>query len=194
VAADETEADETILVTAAQANPAAFAPLYLRYRTPVLAYCLRRLGDPRDAEDVASVVFVKAIRALPGFHDRDGSFRAWLFRIAHNEVVDLYKRRERHPETALSLETARRDGGRSPEDAALLADERLRVHQALRSLPERERNVLELRLVGLETDEIARSLDITTQNVRTAQSRAIARLRELVTPSDFNVPTRRTHA
>jgi RNA polymerase sigma-70 factor (ECF subfamily) len=173
-AGDGGEPDDAALVCAAQARPADFAPLYLRYRDLVLAYCFHRLGDPHDAEDAASAVFVKAIHALPAFHDRDDGFRSWLFRIAHNEVADRYKRRARHPHAPFDAFGDAPDPARPPEEQAVLSDARNRLHALLARLPPRERGVLELRAVGLETDEIARALEISAQNVRTAQSRAVA--------------------
>jgi RNA polymerase sigma-70 factor (ECF subfamily) len=150
------DADDGCLVRAAQRAPAAFEPLYLRYRDRVFAYCYYHLGDRAEAEDAASAVFVKALGHLRGFHDRHGSFRAWLFRIAHNEVADRHKRRDRRPEAPLASARAAADPGRSPEDQAVLADDRRRLLVLLAALPARERAVLELRAAGLETAEIAR--------------------------------------
>src|SRR5262245_59227162 len=79
-------ADETAIVALAQRDPAAFAPLYQTYITPVYHYCYRRLGTREMAEDATSLVFERALRSLPLF--RGGSFRSWLFAIAHNAVTD----------------------------------------------------------------------------------------------------------
>src|SRR5215211_4236324 len=95
--------EERLLVLRAQESPHAFEPLYLRYRDAVINYCFYRLGNHGEAEDAASVIFIKAIRGLADFRDRDGSFRTWLFRIAHNEVVDRLRHRARHPESPIDL-------------------------------------------------------------------------------------------
>ena len=172
-------ADDGALVRAAQRAPGAFEPLYLRYRDRVFNYCYYRLGDRAEAEDAASAVFVKALGHLAGFRDRGDSFRTWLFRIAHNEVADRHKRRGRHPEAPFAAALAVADPGRTPEDQAVRADDRRRVLALLAALPARERAVLELRAADLATGEIARVLGISEQNVRTAQARAVARLRRL---------------
>lgn len=181
----EAQLDDLDLVRAAQADIARFAALYRRYRDRVLAYCWRRLGDPAEAEDAASAIFVKALGALPAFRDREGSFRSWLFRIAHNEVADRHKRWARRPESSLSAEGELVDPGRTPEELALLDDEAARLRCLLEHLSDRERAVLDLRLAGLTTAEIARALGIATQTVRTAQSRAVARLRPLLIEADL---------
>src|SRR4029079_17597103 len=71
-------------VRAAQADGAAFATLYRRYLDRVYGYAFYQLGNHHDAEDVTERIFLAAFRALPGFRDEGSSFRAWLFRIAHN--------------------------------------------------------------------------------------------------------------
>ena len=170
-------ASDAALVCLARVSPRAFEPLYLRYRDRVLAYCYRHLGTHAEAEDAASAVFVAALRGLAGFRDRDDSFRAWLFRIAHNEVAMRHRHRSRHPVAPLDAAAQAADPAASPEEGAVLADDQRRLAALLAGLPPRERAVLELRVADLTTAEIARVLGIGEPTVRTAQSRAIARLR-----------------
>ncbi len=178
------------LVRAAQATPRAFAPLYLRYRDPIMNYCFYRLGDREESEDATSVIFIKALDHLPRFVERGDSFRTWLFRIAHNEIADRHRRRARHADLSLDNEQDLRDPVSLLEDAAIVMDNRMRVRQTLGLLPPRERAVLELRTAELDTREIAEVLQISEQSVRTAQSRAVSRLRGLlmgegVTPAEL---------
>jgi len=170
--------DDAELVRQAHRRPAAFEPLYLRYRDRVLSYCAFRLTDTAEAEDAASAVFLKALHALPDFRDRDGSFRSWLFRIAHNEVADRYRQRARRPEASLDLVAGMTDPTASPEEAAIAADAASRLRALLGTLPRREREVLELRLADLSTAEIAAVLGVREQSIWTAQSRALARIRD----------------
>ena len=172
--------DDAELVRSAQVSARAFAPLYLRYRDPILNYCYYRLGDREAAEDAASTIFVKALLALPRFADHENSFRTWLFRIAHNEITDLHRQRFRHLAQSLSQHLELRDPALSPEDVAVAADRREHVLGLLNHLPARERSVLELRVAELTTAEIAQVLAISEQSVRTAQCRAVSRLRGLL--------------
>lgn len=110
------EVADALLVRRAQGTPAAFAPLYARYRDRVVADCFYRLGDRDEAEDAAGAVFVNALRHLAAFADRDGSFRSRLFRIARNEVVDR-RRRARHPVGPLAAARGRRDASIQPPTA-----------------------------------------------------------------------------
>jgi RNA polymerase sigma-70 factor (ECF subfamily) len=85
------ESAETLLIRAAQADLAAFAPLYQRYRDRVYAYLRARTRTAEDAADLTQQVFVKAIDALPRYRTRGVPFAAWLLRIAHNTAVNHHK-------------------------------------------------------------------------------------------------------
>jgi RNA polymerase sigma-70 factor (ECF subfamily) len=174
------------LVRAAQVDPRAFEPLYLRYRDRIINYCFYRLADRTDADDAASAVFLHALHALPAFQHHAGSFRPWLFTIAHNEVADRQKQRARHPETPFDSISGVATSERSPEELALTRDDRRYVLALLESLPPRERAVLELRVGELTTVEIALILGINEQAVRTAHCRALARMKELVRAADVS--------
>jgi RNA polymerase sigma-70 factor (ECF subfamily) len=174
------EVGDAALVRRAQQHAAEFGPLYLRYRDRVLRYCLYRLGDLTEAEDATSAVFVNALRGITTVHDDDASFRPWLFRIAHNEVVDRYKRRALRPETALAAADDLVDPGPSPEEEAMTVETLGRLRTLLGGLPPRERAVLELRLADLTTVEIAAVLGMTEGSVWTAQSRGLAKVRDAI--------------
>jgi RNA polymerase sigma-70 factor (ECF subfamily) len=172
------------LVPAAQADPRAFAPLYERYVDRVYRYCLRRLGDEDEAADATSLVFTRALAALPRFQPSSregGSFRAWLFTIAHRVVVDVYRgARPTSPLGEIEAGGQLRDRAATPEEQALARDERARVERALAQLPATQRQIVELRLAGLRGAEIAAVLGLSVPAVKSAHFRAYARLRELL--------------
>lgn len=168
--------DEADLVAAAVRDPRAFAPLYRRYIDPIHQYCYRRLGSREVAEDATSLIFERALRALPGY--RGGLFRVWLFTIAHNVVTDSYRSTRSHEPLATAEEIE--DPGPDPETLALLADERRLLLAALPLLPIDQRRVVELRLTGLPATEVALVLGRTPESVRTLQLRAVRRLHALL--------------
>lgn len=172
------------LVRQAQAAPKLFSLLYERYRVRILSYCTVRLRDPSEAEDAASTIFIKALRALPRFTERGDAFRSWLFAIAHNELTDRQRQRRR---STLPLDHAVDipDPGLSPEETAVANGEREHFQALLAELPARERSVLELRAAGCLTHEIARILQISEMSVRAAQSRGLRRLRHRLLPMDL---------
>jgi RNA polymerase sigma-70 factor, ECF subfamily len=173
--AGSTADDEERLVASAKRDPAAFAPLYQRYVRPIYAYCHQRLGDRELAEDATSQVFVKALAALPRY--RADSFRGWLYTIARNVVIALQRRR---PTAALDEAWEVEDERRTPEDNAILADGERSVRRLLARLTPDQREVVELRLAGLDGAEIATVLGRRQGAVRATQFRAYQRLRELI--------------
>jgi RNA polymerase sigma-70 factor (ECF subfamily) len=173
--------DELLVAAAQRGNPQAFALLYDRYQDTMLRFCFYRLGSWDEAGDAAQQTFTEAFAGLKSFRDKDDSFRTWLLRIAHNHVVDLYRRRARRADTDLDEAERLPDASPSPESLAITADQGRELRITLLRLPEGERAVLELCLVELTGPEIARVLGISHEAVRKAQSRAIARLREQMT-------------
>lgn len=84
---------EPVEVARARREPAAFAPLYERYVDDIYGYCLRRISHPEQAADMTAQIFTRALAALPRYTDTGGTFRSWLFSIAHNLLVDTYRNR-----------------------------------------------------------------------------------------------------
>jgi RNA polymerase sigma-70 factor, ECF subfamily len=168
--------DDAALIARAIADPRAFAPLYNRYLDPIHDYCYRRLGSREVAEDATSLIFERALTALPRY--RGGLFRAWLFTIAHNVITDSYRSTRIH-EPLETLDTVT-DPAPEPEAVALLADEHRLLLAALSMLPPEQRRVMELRLGGLPATEVAVVLGRTPESIRTLQLRAIRRLQRLL--------------
>jgi RNA polymerase sigma-70 factor (ECF subfamily) len=180
------ESDDLALLDRALANPHAFEPLFSHYWDAVYRYCLYRLDHHEDAEDAAIQIFTNAYASLSRFTARAGTFRSWLFTIAHNEVADRQKQRAHHPETPFDSISGVATSDRSPEELALKTDDRRYVRALLETLPPRERAVLELRVGELTTVEIAQVLGINEQAVRTTHCRALARMKELVRAADVS--------
>jgi RNA polymerase sigma-70 factor (ECF subfamily) len=172
---DEKDVEDVALAARAVHDRAVFALLYDRYAIAVYRFCYRRLGDRAAAEDATSGTFLRAIEALPGF--RGGSFRSWLFAIAHSVVVNGTRRRA---ETPLDESYDVADSSASPEEEALAADDRRRIVRLLGSLPEDQRRVIELRLAGLSGNEIAESIGKSVPAVKMLQHRAMNRLRRTI--------------
>jgi RNA polymerase sigma-70 factor (ECF subfamily) len=168
--------DERALVAAARIDRRAFAPLYAQYANPVFQYCFGQLGSREAAEDATSLVFAKALDALPRY--RDGSFRSWLFAIAHNTIADHFRaaRREEPLEKAHGVAAP----GPSPDEVAADAEARRRLRELLTQLTSDQRQVIELRMMDLNGPEIARVLGRSHAWVRITQFRAVSRLRTLM--------------
>jgi RNA polymerase sigma-70 factor (ECF subfamily) len=184
---------DTELVMRAIHDPQAFAMVFDRYHRDIYLYCLRRLGHPQDADDATSTVFVKAFSAIGSFRPRhEGSgatFRSWMFAIAHNVIVDTWRK----PARIVSLDSpdGRVVAGRvptadlSPEHLAIRSEEARTVLTLLNQLPELQRSVVELRLAGLSIKEIAYALGMSVAATKSNQFRGYQRLRKLLETDDL---------
>src|SRR5512135_3813397 len=90
------EALDRLVEAARNGDPDAFGALFDRYHAPVYRYIVARVGRPSDAEDLAQLVFVKALEALPRYEARGVPFGGWLFRLARNVVIDHARTRRDH--------------------------------------------------------------------------------------------------
>jgi RNA polymerase sigma-70 factor (ECF subfamily) len=171
--------DETIdrIVERAQrGDPEAFGALFDHYHGPVHRYVAARVGRPSDAEDLAQLVFVKALEALPRYEARGVPFGGWLFRLARNVVIDHVRTRRDHSTLDVIAELATDSDG--PDELAAIRQELDGVAKALRRLTPEQREAIELRFfAGLSAREAAEAMGRQEGTVRGLQFRAIAALR-----------------
>lgn len=167
--------DERLTRRACGGDEHAFAAIFRRYHQPLYRFSLAIVGNPEDAQDALQNTMVKVMRALPG-EEREIELKPWLYRIAHNESIDLLRRRrETRP---LDAEEAAPGYGLA-EDAA--TRERLRRLLAdLDELPERQREVLVMReLAGLRFEEIGSALETSGAVARQTLYEARQSLRQM---------------
>lgn len=159
-------------------NPAAFAPLYERYATPVYRLCLRACADPDLADDLTAKVFITVLNRLSTYQPRPGAtFRAWLYTVARNVVADHWRRYRPSPR----FDIAKYDfpaPAPGPEEHVIASSELDRLLGMVDALPDRQRAIIELCLFGLNSTEIAAVLGISRAAVKSAQTRAYRTLRE----------------
>lgn len=169
------QAEERLLVEAAQKDPARFAELYELNFERVYAFIARRVGDRDAAEDLTSEVFHKALANLRRFEWRGAPFAAWLLRIAANAIADRGQRAGR--------ELAVDDPPEVGADARALADleeveHRARLFRLVERLPEDQRRVIAMRFAEERSiREIAEALGRTEGAVKQLQFRGLQSLR-----------------
>lgn len=173
------ELPDGAIVVLARENPRAFGELFDRYWNDIFKFCYYRLGDWHRAEDVASQVFLEAMAHLPAFEGRGqhDSFRAWLYGIARNLTASARRSEQRHPTASIDQQTELIDRDDSPEEQALAAEELGRLRALIQQLSPEQQELVELRLAGLTSLEIAQVLGKSHDSVRKAQSRTMAALR-----------------
>jgi RNA polymerase sigma-70 factor (ECF subfamily) len=166
-------------VAAAVHDPKAFGVLFDAYWDDIFKYCYYHCGDWHTAEDAASEVFVKALANLRNFDPSTPgtTFRAWLYGIARNVVVSGYRQTAKQRQESLDGQPELASSEQSTEELFLAAEQHDELRALLERLPDDQRQLLELRMAGLNAAEIARTLGRSHDAVRKAQSRAVIGLR-----------------
>ena len=160
-------------------NEAVLASLYEEYYDRIAHYAYVRIGDRTEAEDIAGEVFLKALESLDSYKERGVPMQAWLFRIAHNLVVDHLRKTAKR--RVVPLDTVVVEGGSDPVTIAQKNIELERVTKAMEQLTQEQREVLRLRFFGgLTSKEAGSVLNKSDGAVREMQRAAIEKLRKLL--------------
>ena len=156
--------------------------LYEELYDRIARYVTARTGSRDLGEDLAGEVFVRAVESIGSFRDRGAPIEAWLFRIAHNLVVDHYRRSARRP--AVVLDDAMHLAGAA--DTAKEVEQRLameRVRQMMENLNPAQQEVISLRFSGeLSAEETGAVMGRTPGAIRELQRTALKALRVLMGP------------
>jgi RNA polymerase sigma factor (sigma-70 family) len=168
--------DDRLTRRAAGGDERAFAAIFDRYHQRLYRYCLAIVGDPQDAQDALQNTMVKVLRALPG-EERKLELKPWLYRIAHNESIELLRRRrETRPLDDMELASP----GGSLAEEAMTRDRLRRLFTDLDQLPERQRGALVMReLAGLDFAEIGAAFGTSPAVARQTLYEARLSLRQM---------------
>lgn len=156
----------------------AIGALYDQHHESIFRYVWLRVGDRHLAEDLTGDVFMRMLAGLPTYQSVGLPFRAWLYRIAHNLLVDHFRKvKDRVPVPLDAVEN--KDAGE--DDPLLAVEHKLRVerlHRALSRLDPSYREIVVLRFIsGLSLREVALATDKTEAAVKSLQHRGLAALR-----------------
>ncbi len=172
------EDEKTLVARAAKHDAEAFARLYDRYVDKIYKYINYKAGRT-NAEDLTSQVFLKSWAAVGDYHVTQRPFSAWLFRIAHNLVVDYFRTQR----DTISLDEYP-IGSETSDDVEELAEHHLdseTLRQAMKRLTEDQQQVVILKfIVGYSTDEVAHLLNKHPAAVRALQHRALISLERIM--------------
>lgn len=173
--------EEELLTAAMEYDEAALGELYDRYEVKIYSYIFRRTGDPALAEDMTAQVFLKMLEAVQNRKAWHSSFSGWLYRIAHNLVIDYYRRRDRQQQVSLEDAPVLPSEQGNPVHAAELQLSAERLRSAITRLTNEQAEVVCLRfLEGYSINEVATMMDKTEGAIKALQYRAVATLRQLL--------------
>jgi RNA polymerase sigma-70 factor (ECF subfamily) len=181
----ESESDEEQLVRAARRGDQHAWDVLLRSLYPRLrAFAANRIPTP-FVEDVVSETMTRAVAGVHRFRAGPSGFEGWVFGIARNVVVDHYRGSARERHHAVNRSAGDPAVVEQPGDAMVLGEEQARVRRCFARLSASERELLELRVIaGLSSEQVAAVLGKRSGAVRSAQSRALSRLRQLMEQDD----------
>jgi RNA polymerase sigma-70 factor (ECF subfamily) len=170
--------DERELVERAKRDPEAFGLLYERYVAQIYRYLYYRTGNPQDAEDLTARTFYRALEHLPRYQERGLPFAAWLYRIAHNIVVNWQRDRRRRPVVALDHVVMHAAEG-DPQGALEEQEEREQLIRAFRRLSPERQELLILKFVeGMSNAQIGAIMGRSEGAIKSLYHRTLLELKK----------------
>lgn len=172
------KSDEQLIAKALQGNKRAWLNLIKRYETQVYNYGIRMTGTNEDALDLMQEVFISVFRNLSNYRG-EGSFRGWLFKIAHYRCIEFYRRKKPHQALDDTPEIESVDVDlESALSASQSADQ---LVGAMQKLPLSQKAVVELKFFGQFTfEEIADQLGISANTAKSQLYSALTKLKTLL--------------
>jgi RNA polymerase sigma-70 factor (ECF subfamily) len=177
--AEMSELNEAELVTQAQnGDVTAVGTLYDQHQPDIYRYVRLRVGLDRTAEDLTGEVFTRMLANLPNYRPTGTPFRGWLYRIAHNLIVDHYRKQNGQESVPLFLAKGMSQTMNDPDTIVERKLDSERIKDALAKIDPNQSEVVVLRfIVGLRLKEVAHSLDKSVAAVKSLQHRGLASLR-----------------
>lgn len=168
-----------VILRARQLDPQALGEIYERYAADIYRYIYYRVRDVELARDLQSDVFVRMIEGIASYEDRGWPISAWLYRIAHDRMIDTLRRRDRTHTIPLDVWV---ESGDDQDDQMDLSAWRASVRRAIEQLSPSQAQVLRLRYIyDLSIEETARQMGRSQGSIKSLQHRAQQSLARLLT-------------
>jgi RNA polymerase sigma-70 factor (ECF subfamily) len=171
------QSDNKLVEKALKGNKKAWFELLTRHETAIYNYAIRMTGSSADAKDLMQEIFLSVFNGLQNFN-RTGSFKAWLFKIAHYRCMDYFRRKQPNVSFDEVPELLQQDYAFSPESDMQTRQSKQDIHRAMQLLPINQRLVVELKFFSQFTfEEIADQLGISSNTVKTRLYAALGKLK-----------------
>jgi RNA polymerase sigma-70 factor (ECF subfamily) len=175
----ENRSESELISLATEGNSEAFGALYNKYIDKIYNYIYYRTSNGKDAEDICSRVFLRALNHIENYEDRGYPFSAWLYRIAHNLVVNWYRDSDRTDEIPLAEQYPPPTVNGNVEEKLEDMDETEQLLEVIRRLPEDRVELLILKHVeGMTNAEIGEIMDKTEGAIKALYHRTLEALRD----------------
>lgn len=172
--------EEILVRQAIDGNQLAFTQLYEEYFNRVYRYIYLRVNSQPEAEDLTQEVFIKALQAIGSYKWKGTPFVAWLFRIAHNQLIDHLRKKTKEKTTTLDEAIT----VVAKEDPVVMTEQKIEVEElatALDRLTLAQREVVSLRFIaGLSIAEVAKALGKSEGTVKALQYNGTISLKRVI--------------
>ena len=185
-----TQTDVTDLVAEAKQDPEAFGQLYERYVDRIYNYHYRHTSNRADAEDLTSRTFYRALRSLHTYRETGAPFQSWLYRIAHNLVVNWYRDHRGHLLVSIDVEDPLplRSEDLPPEAWVATTERRQALAAIINALPEDRKTLVILKFVDhMSNAEIAEIMGRTEGAIKSLYHRTLISLRRRMSEGAWDV-------
>lgn len=185
----ESDQIKKLVAGSQMADTESLAALYEQFYDKIFRYLSFKIGNVIDAEDLCEEVFLRMLESISAFKWKGAPFSSWLFRIAHNLVVDYFRKKSRQKQKP--LEDAERTIDTNSKDIDQEVDNRLSiqaVHKAMNGLTKLQREVISLRFAGeLSIVETAVAIGKKENAVKALQHAGIKNLRQKLNVENTNL-------
>lgn len=171
-------ADKLLVFKAKGGDKEAFGKLYLKHLDSIYRYIFFRVNQDREqAEDLTETVFFKAWEKLDSFDEQGIGFRAWIYKIAHNLVIDHYRDSKHKVEFSEAIP----DESQNVEEKVFQESESKNLLKAIKQLSEEQREIITMKFIeGMSNREICKIINKSENAVRALQYRALKTLRGIL--------------
>jgi RNA polymerase sigma-70 factor (ECF subfamily) len=170
--------EESLIRRAQQRDQVALTQLYEENFDRIYRYCAIKIGDRTEAEDMTQQVFLNAIKSLHTYKFKGMPFSSWLYRIAHNQVVDYLRKKSRRATVPIDETVAADDDPIGQTELKLEIEE---LATATQKLTPAQREVISLRFAAeLSVAEVARAMGKSEGAIKALQHSAIVALRRVL--------------
>lgn len=171
--------EESVVRRAQQHDPVALTQLYEENFDRIYRYIVLKIGDRTEAEDMTQQVFLNVLKSISSYKWKGLPFSAWLFRIAHNQVVDYFRKKSKQATVPLNESLAAGDS-----DPGQVTERKMEIEQlvlAAKGLTGAQQEVISLRFAGeLPVAEVARVMGKSEGAVKALQHSAVVALRKML--------------
>ncbi len=172
--------EENLVRRAQQHDQTALTQIYEENFDKIYRYIVLKIGERTEAEDMTQQVFLNAFKSISSFKWKGTPFSAWLYRIAHNQIVDYLRKKSKRPTVSLD-ESMTAAAGNNPEKTAEQNLDIQNLVTAANNLTEAQREVISLRFAGeLPVAQVARIMGKSEGAVKALQHSAIISLRKVM--------------